>query len=69
MPRGLAFCIAIACAFGSVGTVSQNLDQVLSGLPYAKQSCFLIGLGVTLVMAYLALRYTRRLIETGRLKD
>lgn len=69
LPRGLAFCIAIACAFGSVGTVSQNLDQVLSGLPYAKQSSFLIGLGVTLITAYLALRYTRRLIETGRLKD
>ncbi|CAI8883549.1 Dolichyl-diphosphooligosaccharide--protein glycosyltransferase subunit 2 [Pseudomonas sp. IT-P44] len=69
MPRGLAFCIAIACAFGSVGTVSQNLDEVLSGLPYPKQSSFLIGLGVTLLMAYLALRYTRRLIETNRLKD
>ncbi|MEB0044688.1 MULTISPECIES: hypothetical protein [unclassified Pseudomonas] len=69
MPRGLAFCIAIACAFGSVGTVSQSLDEVLSGLPYPKQLSFLIGLGVTLLMAYLALRYTRRLIETDRLKD
>jgi hypothetical protein len=65
MPRGLAFCIAITCAFDSVGTVSQNLDEVLFGLPYAKESSFLIGLGLTLFMAYLALIYTRRLIETS----
>ncbi len=69
VPRGLAFFIAIACAFGSVGTLSHNLEELLSGLPYPKETSFLIGLGVTLLMGYLALRYTRRLMETDRLKD
>ena len=69
VPRGLAFCVAIACAFGSVGTLSQNLEELLSGLPHPRETSFLIGLGVTMLMAYLALRYTRRLIETDRLKD
>lgn len=69
VPRGLAFCIAIACAFGSVGTLGHNLEELLSGLPYPKVTSFVAGLGATLLVGYLALRYTRRLIETNRLKD
>ncbi|WP_223544579.1 hypothetical protein [Pseudomonas sp. A-B-19] len=68
IPRGLAFCTAAVCAFGSIGTINSKWNEVLTGLPYSGVSSFVVGLGLTLLMGFLAAKYLRRLIKADRLK-
>jgi hypothetical protein len=68
IPRGLAFCTAAVCAVGSIGTINSSMNEVLKGLPYSGVSSFVLGLGTTLLMAFLATRYLLRLTKADRLK-
>ena len=69
IPRGLAFCIAAVSAFTSARMINlTTMKEMFTGVPYAPVWAFVVGLGLTLFMAFLATKYLRRLIKADRLK-
>ncbi|WP_413703417.1 hypothetical protein [Pseudomonas sp. Pseusp16] len=69
VPRGFAFGIAAVCAWGSLGTMNlTTMKEVFKGLPYSGTWGFVAGLGATLLIGFLAVKYMRRLIKAGRLQ-
>lgn len=67
IPRGLAFCTAAVCAVASVKLINASVTkEVFEGLPYAEVWAFVVALGSTLIMGFLAGKYLRRLVKAGR---
>ncbi|NVZ52229.1 hypothetical protein HX792_17930 [Pseudomonas sp. B6002] len=68
IPRGLAFCIAAACAAGSVKLIRISLpNDLFTAMPYPEAWPSTVAIVFTVIAGLMASRYLRRQKEAGRL--